>query len=76
MSFFYFKFKRTISTLRMDSLFAGYKFEKISSRKMNILSISQIIFHEVRGPVTCWEVVVHHLRPVYSMMDGMLSQTH
>lgn len=60
----------------MDTLFAGYKFEKLSTGKMDILSISQIIFHKVHGPVTCWEVVVHHLRPVHSMMDGMLSQTH
>lgn len=55
---------------------AGYKFEKLSTGKLNRLSISQIIFHEVHGPVTCWEVVVHHLRPVCSMMDGTLSQTH
>lgn len=39
--------------------------------KLNILSISQIIFHKVRAPVTCWEVVVHHLRAVNSVMDGI-----
>lgn len=32
--------------------------------KLNILSIFQIILHKVRAPVTCWEVVVHHLRAV------------
>lgn len=72
----FFYFECAISTLQMDTLFAGYKFEKLSTGKLNILSISQIIFHKVHGPVTCWEVVVHHLRPVYSMMDGMLLQTH
>lgn len=59
-----------------DTLFAGSKFEKLSTGKLNILSISWIIFHKVCGPVTCWEVVVHHLSAVYSMMDGMLLQTH
>lgn len=56
--------------------FAGYNFEKLSTGKLNTLSISKIIFHKVRGPVTCWEVVVHHLRPVYSLMDDTLLQTH
>lgn len=49
--------------------------KKRSAGKLNILSISQIIFHKVHAPVTCWEVVVHHLRPAYSMMDGMRLQT-
>lgn len=35
----------------------------------------KIIFHKVRAPVTCWEVVVHHLRPACSMMDGVRLQT-
>lgn len=70
----HFYFKCAISTSQMDTLLL--QFEKLSTGKLNILSISQIIFHKVRGPVTCWEVVVHHLRPVYSMMDGMLLQTH
>lgn len=69
-------FKCTISTLQMDTLFAGYKFEKLNTGETEYIEHFQIILHKVRGPVTCWEVVVHHLRPVYSMMDGMLVQTH
>lgn len=69
-------FKCTISTLQMDTLFAGYKFEKLNTGETEYIEHFQIILHKVRGPVTCWEVVVHHSRPVYSMMDGMLVQTH
>lgn len=67
--------KCTILTLQSDTWFAAQKFEKRSTGKLNILCISQIIFHKVRAPVTCWEVVVHHLRPAYSVMDGMRLQT-
>lgn len=46
----------------MDALFAVYKFQKAKQwGQVNILSISQIIFHKGRAPVTFWEVVVHHL---------------
>lgn len=33
------------------------------------------IFRKVHGPVTCREAVVHHLRAVHGVMDGVLSHT-
>lgn len=49
--------------------------KRSSGESEYILSISQIIFHKVRAPVTCWEVVVHHRRAANSVMDGVGSET-
>lgn len=38
---------------------------------LNISSISQIILHKVRAPVTCREAVVHHSRAVNGVMDDI-----
>lgn len=43
--------------------------------RLNIWSISQIILHKVRAPVTCWEAVVHHSRAVNGVMDGIRLET-
>lgn len=59
-----------------EHLSGNLRFEKPSRVGNEYIEHFQIIFQQVCGLVTCWEVVVHHLRPVFGVMDGVLSQTH